>query len=124
MPPEDVRRLVDIEADLDEGRLSQVWFGRRQFLRTLGLALFGLATGMVAMPPEAQARPTPEHCFGAPGCPNCDSEGRCRHKKCTVANTCWGDSCWTVCRDGFIYQCCDSWYRGGICMCRKVIGYC
>ena len=132
MPPEDVRRLVDIEADLDEGQLSQVRFGRRRFLRTLGLALFGVATGMVAMSPEAEARRTPTYCFGAPGCNCCRNRSYpesewCCERGCTVANSCNNGTtqCWTVCRNGNQYKCCDFYrHNGKLCMCQNWIGYC
>jgi hypothetical protein len=122
-PPADVRRLVDIEADLDEGQLSQVRFGRRRFLRTLGLALFGLTTGVVAVQGEAAA--VRGGCNRAPTCKGCNTTtGSC--PGCTGANQdatagcCW----WAFSKAGgttTCYQCCDYYQNGKLCVCPKVI---
>ena len=122
MPPEDVRRLVDIEAGLDEGQLSQVRFGRRRFLRTMSLALFGVATGMVSMSQQAEARRAPGGCTGARGC-NCCSNGSCCETGCSDARTyCGGVQCWTVCYQGRQVQCCDYTRKNGsICMCHRTV---
>jgi hypothetical protein len=105
MAPEDVRRLVDIEADLDERYISQVRFGRSRFLRTAGLALFALATGLVAES-EAQAAPTPEGCRNA----TC-------HRNHTGGYHCWRTQ--VGCK---IYKCCDWRYNGEVCICRGFVG--
>jgi hypothetical protein len=125
LPPEDVRRLVDIEADLDEGQLSQVRFGRRRFLRTMGLALFGLTTGMVAVQGEAAAVPVRGGCNRAPTCKDCDTTtGTCSGCRGSngdgTAGCCW----WASSNAGGIttcYQCCDYIQDGKLCVCPKVI---
>jgi hypothetical protein len=129
MPEEDVRRLVDIEADLDDGLLSQVPFGRRRFLRTLGLALFGVATGMVASQQAAGAAPTPSPCYGFPRCPQCKKRGSrivCTHPKCgPTAGYCpGGTGCWTNCYNGTLYNCCDYTYNNKPCICSSPMGAC
>jgi len=126
MPEEDVRRLVDIEADLDDGQLSQVPFGRKRFLRTLGLALFGVATGMVASREAARAAPTPTGCANDgthrnfAQCPKC-SGTTCTHSKCgPTRNYCGsGTNCWTTCYNGNRYECCDWTYNNKPCICRS-----
>ncbi len=126
MAPEDLRHIVDIEADLDDQHISQVRFGRSRFLRTAGLALFGLAAGLVAEPQEAEAhRQTPEGCYGEPAC------GHCRGCTCTSPgckrprNTCNGPNltqhgtCWRTMYDGSMIKCCD-WRKstGKLCICK------
>ena len=120
MAPEDVRRLVDIEADLDERYISQVRFGRSRFLRTAGLALFALATGLVAES-EAQAAPTPEGCRNAPGCDKCEGS-KCTLSGCTKAYTCRDHHCWRTRVGCKIYKCCDWRYNGEVCICRGFVG--
>jgi hypothetical protein len=131
MPEEDVRRLVDIEADLDDGLLSQVPFGRRRFLRTLGLALFGVATGMVASQQAAGAAPTPSPCWGYPRCPQCKRRGSrivCTHPKCGPSDPLLGcetsNGCWTSCYDQTLYNCCDYTYNNKPCICSSPMGAC
>ena len=87
MAPEDFRRLVDVEANLDDRHMSQVRFGRSRFLRAASLALFGLAAGLVAVPPPvAKAAPTPEYCHDAPGCNKCRGS-RCISSNCSPLST-------------------------------------
>ena len=126
--PEDYRRLVDIGEDFGEEQLSQVRFGRSRFLRNAGLVLFGLATGLVATPREAEAnhQSAPSPCQGYPRCHHCRGS-RCTSRVCRPIYTCGGNQCWRTavrrqggCRD--IYRCCD--YRGGFgaCICRGYLG--
>jgi hypothetical protein len=126
MGPEDRKHLVDLEAELDYRRVSQVRFGRSRFLRTAGLALFGFVTGLVALPPEeAEAAPTPRGCHGEPGCNCCNGctccENGCRkptHVTCHES----GGHCWRTVVNGKIFRCCD-WHRaGGLCICRCFVG--
>ena len=125
---DDLRRLVDIEADFGEEQLSQVRFGRSRFLRNAGLALFGLAAGLGAAPREAAAdhRRAPSPCGGYPRCHRCRGS-RCTSSVCRRIYTCGGNHCWRTavrvgggCRD--IYRCCD--WRGGFgaCICRGYLG--
>lgn len=130
--PEEVRRLADLEAGLDDRQLSQVRFGRSRFLRTASLALFGLATGLVAVSREAGAAPTPRLCHGAPGCEACDGS-ECITPGCTPINTCGGNHCWRVktrkssskkkiCYNH--YTCCD--WTDAVheqCICRSYLGW-
>ncbi len=127
MPEEDVRRLVDIEADLDDGQLSQVPFGRRRFLRTLGLALFGVATGMIVSQEAAGAAPTPAGCYAYPRCPQCKPRKNgvieCTHPKCGPPDpylSCPSDAapgCWySDCINGQLYTCSDYTYNGKPCI--------
>jgi hypothetical protein len=135
MPEEDVRRLVDIEADLDDGQLSQVPFGRRRFLRTLGLALFGVATGMVASQEAARAAPTPTGCANDgthrnyQRCPKCGWRGNefvCTHNGCGPSTgACWSDTnCWISCVSRVQYKCCDFVYNNKPCICSYSMGPC
>jgi hypothetical protein len=130
MPEEDVRRLVDIEADLDDRQLSQVPFGRRRFLRTLGLALFGVATGTIASQQAAGAAPTPAPCRGFPRCPQCKPVGneiRCTHPNCgPTANYCreTRTACWQTCYNGTLYTCCDWTYNNKPCICSSPMRAC
>jgi hypothetical protein len=127
MAPEDVQHLVDIEAAIDDRHLSQVRFGRSRFLRTASLALFGLAAGLVAVPPrEAEAAPVPRYCSGQSGCDCCNG---CRCGSCCIgkAFSCrQGNHCWTtaVNRNGcrYVYKCCD-WRLGNNnrCICRCLV---
>ena len=50
--------MEELEAEIDDEQLSNVRFGRSNFLRNAGLALFGLSAGLFAIPPrEAAAAP-------------------------------------------------------------------
>ena len=54
--PIDYRLVADLEEGLGDEHLSEIRFGRSRFLRNAGLALFGLAAGVFAAPPqEAEA---------------------------------------------------------------------
>ena len=56
--PIDYRLVADLEEGLGDEHLSEIRFGRSRFLRNAGLALFGLAAGVFAAPPqEAEAAP-------------------------------------------------------------------
>jgi hypothetical protein len=50
--PIDYRLVADLEEGLDDEHLSDIRFGRSRFLRNAGLALFGLAAGVFAAPPQ------------------------------------------------------------------------
>jgi hypothetical protein len=121
MPPEDVRRLVDIEADLDEGLLSQVRFGRRRFLRNLGLALFGVTTGAILATQEAaEARKIRGGCNRAPTCKSCNN-GTCSSPGCEPAGSDGNPGCcWTAYWHGTCYQCCDYYEYGKLCVCPRL----
>jgi hypothetical protein len=117
MSPEDVRRLVDIEADLDEGQLSQVRFGRRRFLRSLGLALFGVATGAVVAQREAEAQNVRGGCNRAPTCKGC-RDATCTTPGCfRLEEPC----CWRATSNAGgttrCYLCCDWVENGKLCVC-------
>ena len=124
MDPKDVKRLVDIEAGLDDQYISQVRFGRSRFLRTAGLALFALATGLVAES-QAKAAPTPRGCSNAPGCNNCKG-ATCTSAGCRKATTCGGNHCWRTQIGCNIYKCCDWRHKGHprdqTCICRGFVG--
>lgn len=53
--PLDKTRVAELEAEIDDERLSEVRFGRSSFLRNAGLALFGLSAGLFATPPREAA---------------------------------------------------------------------
>jgi hypothetical protein len=103
---EELKRLVDTEAALDDQDLSQVRFGRSRFLRLMGLTLFGLgasAFGLAAAPGEAQAR---NRCGDTDPCKHCDGAKcgkNCRpyDAGCTSADD--GAHCWHT-KNG---KCCD-----------------
>ena len=119
--PEELRRLADLESGLDESYLDGVRFGRSRFLRHAGLALFGIATGMVAAPQQADAAPTPEGCANAPGCGRCRGT-RCISPSCRRVQTCGGNHCWVTLVNGVQYKCCDWKRRGRTCICRGRLG--
>jgi hypothetical protein len=119
--PEDPRRLADLELGLDERHLDEVRFGRSRFLRHAGLALFGIATGLVAVPQGADAAPTPEGCSNAPGCGRCRG-AKCISPGCRKVNTCGGAHCWTFTSGCRQYKCCDWRRRGNVCICRGYVG--
>ncbi len=119
--PMDYKQLADLEEGLDDEHLLGVRFGRSRFLRNAGLALFGLAAGVFATPPQ-QAEAAPPGCHGAPTCRTCRGSfcRRCRRR----AYSCGGNHCWRIrirCR---VYRCCD-WInaRGNLCICRGFVGY-
>ena len=126
--PIDYRLVADLEEGLDDEHLSDIRFGRSRFLRNAGLALFGLAAGLVATPRESEAshQSAPYPCHGSPRCHRCRGS-RCTWSGCSRAYSCSGNHCWRVavrvgggCRD--MYQCCD--WRGyfGLCICRGYLG--
>ena len=51
--PLDRTRVEELEAEIDDEQLSNARFGRSNFLRNAGLALFGLSAGLFAMPGRA-----------------------------------------------------------------------
>jgi hypothetical protein len=119
--PLDRTRVEELEAEIDDEQLSNVRFGRSNFLRNAGLALFGLSTGLFAMPREAAAAP-PRGCSGAPECGSCRG-ARCRRCRRRANHTCGGNHCWRIRLGCRIYRCCD-WINsnGHLCICRGFIG--
>ncbi len=121
---DDLRRLVDIEADFGEEQLSQVRFGRSRFLRNAGLALFGLAAGVVGAPAD-EAVAAPPGCYGYPTCGTCRGRycRRCRRRlttHCPPSGT--ANQCWRSRYNGRCIVCCDYINASGNpCVCR---GYC
>ena len=89
MPENNATTLVD----LDEQNLSEVRFGRNRFLRGMGVALFGLVTGMMIEPEEAEAAPYP--CYGYRRC-RCCRGYNCCGRGCRNYYSCGGRQCWTV----------------------------
>ncbi|MGH3144633.1 MAG: hypothetical protein ACRDTR_02415, partial [Rubrobacter sp.] len=73
--PVDHRLVTDLEEELGEEHLSGVRFGRSRFLRNAGLAMFGIAAGVFAAPPQ-DAEAAPPGCYGYPTC------GTCRGSDC------------------------------------------
>jgi hypothetical protein len=116
--PVDENQMVDLEEGLDEVHLSQVRFGRSRFLRKAGLTLFGLASGVFAVPPR-EAEAAPPGCHGAPACRSCSG---CRCRRCRRrAYSCRGGRthCWRTRYNGRCIRCCD-WVNaaGNLCICR------
>ena len=119
--PLDRTRVEELEAEIDEEQLSKVRFGRSNFLRTAGLALFGLSAGLFVAPPR-EAVAAPRGCSGAPECGSCRG-ARCRRCRRRANNTCGGNHCWRIRLGCRIYRCCD-WINsnGHLCICRGFIG--
>ena len=119
--PLDRTRVEELEAEIDDEQLSNVRFGRSNFLRNAGLALFGLSVGLFATPEEASAAP-PRGCSGAPECGSC-RHARCRHCRRKATHTCGGNHCWRIRLGCRVYRCCD-WINqnGHLCICRGFIG--
>jgi hypothetical protein len=118
--PMDFNQLADLEEGLDDEHLSEVRFGRSRFLRNAGLALFGLAAGVFAAPPE-DAQAAPPGCHGGPTCRTCRGArcARCRRR----AYSCRGRHCWRIRMGCSVYRCCD-WVSafGTLCICRGYVG--
>jgi hypothetical protein len=112
---DNVQRLVD----LDDRYLAQVPFGRNRLLRTLGLALFGLAVQM-AVPRAVHADP-PYPCEGFEPCSCCSGASCCAIGCCSVQSHTHcrsGGQCWYVCLGGTaLYRCCDYHYNCGSLTC-------
>ena len=68
--PIDYRLVADLEEGLGDEHLSEIRFGRSRFLRNAGLALFGLAAGVFAAPPQ-EAEAAPAGCYGYRTCRTC-----------------------------------------------------
>jgi hypothetical protein len=118
--PMDFRELANLEEGLDDEHLSEVRFGRSRFLRNMGLALFGLATGVFAAPPR-DADAAPPGCHGGPTCGTCHGT-RCRLCR-RRAYSCGGYHCWRIRIGCRVYACCDWVSRGGyLCICRGFVG--
>ena len=120
--PLDRTRVEELEAEIDGEQLSKVRFGRSNFLRNAGLALFGISAGLFAAPREAAAAP-PRGCSGAPECGSC-RRARCRRCIRKANHTCGGDHCWRIRIGCRIYRCCD-WINVNhhLCICRGLVGY-
>ena len=121
--PMDYRPLTDdLEEGLGDEHLSEVRFGRSRFLRKAGLALFGLAAGVFAIPQEAEA--APPGCYGYPTCGTCSGAfcARCRRRLYTHCPGAGANQCWRSRYNGRCIRCCD-WINasGDPCVCR---GYC
>jgi hypothetical protein len=119
---DDVQHLVDF----DERELAQVPLGRNRFLRTLGIALFGLAAHM--MTPKTVYAAAPPGCNGPSTCSSCPGQ-------CPTTAYCkpYTYNCWYVCYNFQTWQCCD--YKTGcsancsgcsdFCVCRFFVAdYC
>ena len=122
--PIDYRLVADLEEGLGDEHLSEIRFGRSRFLRNAGLALFGLAAGMVAAPPQ-EAEAAPPGCYGYRTCRSCRGSVcvRCRSRfrsHCPPRGV--SNSCWRSRYNGRCIRCCD-WISafGRPCICR---GYC
>ena len=120
--PLDKTEVAELEAAIDEEQLSKVRFGRSRFLRNAGLALFGLAAGVFAAPPQ-EAEAAPPGCTGAAECGSCRGSycRRCRRKTHTH---CGGNHCWRIRIGCRVFRCCD-WIgrRGHLCICRGFVGH-
>ena len=122
--PVNYRQVADLEEGLGEEHLSEVRFGRSRFLRNAGLALFGLAAGVVGLPPE-EAEAAPPGCYGYPKCRSCKGRTclRCRRRlftHCPPAGE--RNQCWRSRYRGRCIVCCDYINAfGNPCVCR---GYC
>src|ERR671912_552179 len=79
--PIDYRLVADLEEGLGDEHLSESRFGRSRFLRNAGLALFGLAAGVFAAPPQ-EAEAAPPGCYGYRTCRTCRGSDcvRCRKR--------------------------------------------
>jgi hypothetical protein len=120
--PLDKTRVAELEAEIDDEKLSEVRFGRSSFLRNAGLALFGLSAGLFATPPREAAAAPPRGCSGAPECGSCRGS-RCRRCRRKATNTCGGNHCWRIRLGCRVYRCCD-WINvnGRLCICRGFVG--
>jgi hypothetical protein len=122
--PVDHRLMTALEEELGDERLSEVRFGRNRFLRNAGLALFGLAAGVFAAPPQ-EAGAAPPGCYGYPTCRTCRGADcvRCRRplrSHCPPAGR--RNQCWRSRYNGRCIRCCDFINAfGRPCVCR---GYC
>jgi hypothetical protein len=120
--PIDFKQLADLEEGLDDEQLAEVRFGRSRFLRNAGLALFGLAAGMFAAPPE-DAEAAPRGCHGGPTCRTCRGAhcARCRRRAYSCEDR--GIHCWRIRMGCRVYRCCD-WISafGSLCICRGYVG--
>ena len=122
--PIDYRLVADLEEGLGDEHLSEIQFGRSRFLRNAGLALFGLAAGVFAAPPQ-EAEAAPAGCYGYQTCRTCRGSFcvRCRGRflsHCPPRGE--RNSCWRSRYNGRCIRCCD-WVNafGRPCICR---GYC
>jgi len=122
--PIDYRLVADLEEGLGDEHLSEIRFGRSRFLRNAGLALFGLAAGVFAAPPQ-DAEAAPAGCSGYQTCRTCRGSFcvRCRGRflsHCPPRGE--SNSCWRSRYNGRCVRCCD-WVNafGRPCICR---GFC
>ena len=121
--PIDYRLVADLEEGLGDEHLSEIRFGRSRFLRNAGLALFGLAAGVFAAPPqEAEAAPPAAMGTDMPHlqgsfCVRCRGRFRSHCPPRGESNACWRSR-----YNGRCIRCCD-WINafGRPCICR---GYC
>lgn len=103
----DLRHL----ADGRENELSRIPLGRNRALRTLGVALFGLAV-RAALPKSAAASINPPYpCFGLSACTCCNQHESCDPGAYAISGVgCpGGGHCWFTCQGTTLYQCCD-WF--------------
>lgn len=119
----DVQHVVDGT----EHARAQVRFGRNQFLRTMGFALFALAARMV-MPKEVHAAhgAPPSPCFGYGSCHACYGTTCVEYYGCNYPYWlgCPGNGqCWISQDSTGTYKCCDWWstQSNAPCICRKRI---
>ena len=122
--PIDYRLVADLEEGLGDEHLSEIRFGRSRFLRNAGLALFGLAAGVFAAPPQ-EAEAAPPGCYGYRTCRSCRGSVcvRCRSRfrsHCPPRGE--SNSCWRSRYNGRCIRCCDYINAfGRPCVCR---GFC
>jgi hypothetical protein len=120
--PIDYRLVADLEEGLGDEHLSEIRFGRSRFLRNAGLALFGLAAGMFAPPPE-DSEAAPLFCSGGPTCLTCRGARCTRCRSRSYACLQMGIHCWRTRVGCSVYRCCD-WISafGNLCICRGFVG--
>lgn len=125
----DLRSFIEGE----EHHLRLIPFGRNRFLRAAGVALFTLATQLVA--PRTVLASPPWPCYGNQNvyqCPCCQGAACCSNGCITTQDYCpdvkTGAHCWYTAIEGSgTYECCD-WVTdsgyGDLCICVKRVCSC